>query len=213
VGTICAAAALAVAGCGDSGGGTAAPPAPGGTGSTDTGAGGSGQDTTTAAPTDPANPTGTTGTTGTSGTSGTARCRTVDLRLSLRNLDAGAGQRYLSIVLTNSTRSTCRVYGYGGIQLVDAAGRAVPTKQVREASTPPRLVTLAPGASAYSAVHWTAIASGAEPESGACEPVAHALRVIPPDEHAALSATWTYGSVCGAGRIDQRAYRAGTGQA
>jgi hypothetical protein len=105
------------------------------------------------------------------------------------------------------------VYGYGGIQLADAAGRAVPTKQVRDPGTPPRQVTLAAGASAYSAVHWTVVPSGSEPQSGSCEPTAHSLRVIPPDEHAALSASWTYGPVCGAGRIDQRAYRAGTGQA
>lgn len=214
VGTICAAAALAVAGCGAGGTGSAAPPASGTTepvpsgpaGGTDTGSGG---DTGTPAPTYTPTPTGTTGT---ASTAGLARCRTVDLALSLRKPDAGAGQRYLSIVLTNTSRQTCRVYGYGGIQLVNAAGRSVPTKQVRDPSVPPQLVRLTPGASAYSAVHWAAIPSGSEPQSGNCEPVARALRVIPPDEHTALSATWTYGPVCGAGRIDQRGYRAGTGQ-
>jgi hypothetical protein len=84
---------------------------------------------------------------------GPGRCHTADLTAGLHHLDPGAGQRYDVLALTNRSTSTCRVYGYGGVQLLDAARRPLPTHQMRGRYAPPRLVLLRPGASAYSLLH------------------------------------------------------------
>jgi hypothetical protein len=73
-------------------------------------------------------------------------------------------------VLTNRTSSTCRVYGYGGLQLLDAAYRPLSTHQVRYRGTPPHLVLLRPGASASSLLHWSPVPDGTESQTGSCQP-------------------------------------------
>jgi Protein of unknown function (DUF4232) len=87
----------------------------------------------------------------------------------------------------------------------------VPTRFVRVAG-PAKTVRLARGAVASSLLHWTAIASGSEPQTGACEPTPAALLVTPPNERTTLRVRWTLGPVCAKGRIDQRPYVAGRGQ-
>jgi len=102
------------------------------------------------------------------------------------------------------------VYGYGGIQLLDAARRLVPTEQVRDPLAPPHLVPLRSGASAYSRLHWGVVAAGTESQTGPCEPTPAYLLVTPPDETQPITVAWSYGMVCQHGRIDQTAYAAGT---
>jgi hypothetical protein len=153
-------------------------------------------------------PTGTT-----SSATGPDRCHTAELRARLHALDSAAGQRYAALILTNRSTSTCRVYGYGGIQLLDAARRPVPTQQVRDPNSPPRLVSLRPGASAYSRLHWGVVPSGSESQTGPCEPTASYLLVTPPDETQPITVAWSYGMVCQRGRIEQTAYAPGTGPA
>ena len=78
------------------------------------------------------------------GTSGPGRCHTADLRASFGRPDAATGHLGVVLVLTTQSSRTCRVYGHGGIQLLGAAGAALPTQQVRS-PPPPRLVRLVPG--------------------------------------------------------------------
>jgi len=130
----------------------------------------------------------------------------------VRGLDPGAGQRYDALVLTNRSTSTCRVYGYGGVQLLDAARRPLPTHQVRVQSAPPRLVLLRPGASAYSLLHWTVLPDGTESQTGPCEPTPTYLLVTPPDETQPIALGWG-SAVCSHGLIFQAAYAPGTGPA
>jgi hypothetical protein len=146
---------------------------------------------------------------GSSASASGTRCHTGDLAGSLRPEDAAAGNRYSLLVLTNTSHRTCTLYGYGGIQLADAAGRPVPTRQQRDPAHPPTLVRLAPGARASAALHWTAVPGVGEQVMGPCEPTAAMLLVIPPDERTQLSVPWRYGPVCGHGAIDQWAYAAG----
>jgi Domain of unknown function (DUF4232) len=150
----------------------------------------------TAAPTTPAGP---------------GRCRTADLTAGLHDLDPGAGQRYEVLVFTNRSTSSYRVYGYGGIQLLDAARHPLPTRQIRSRYAPPRLVTLRPGASAYSMLHWTVVPDDAEGLTWPCEPEPSYLLVTPPDETQPITVVWSAGSVCQHGSIGQTAYVAGTG--
>lgn len=134
------------------------------------------------------------------------RCHTGDLSGSVQNQDSGAGQRYADLVLRNDSGRPCTVYGYGGMQLVDAGGRPVPTNLQREADPGPSLVRLAPGATTRSTLHWTVVATGDEPTDGPCEPEPAGARVTPPDETEQLTVAWNYGPVCDHGRISGSAY-------
>jgi hypothetical protein len=171
--------------------GAVAPPAP----STTTGGA-----TPTAAPT----PTGdrTTGrpTTPAPAPTGPSRCHTADLSVSLGQQDSGTGHTGLNVALTNRSTRPCRLYGYGGLQLLDAAGGRLPTEQARVAQPAPRLITLAPGASAYSGLYWAF-----SPEAAPCERSAFLL-VTPPDETQSLRTTFAQ-QVCYQGRIQQHSYQ------
>jgi hypothetical protein len=208
--TWAAAALLLLAGCGGNTDGTAAPSTPPSSApSTPDSAAPSTPDSTAPPETSaPASPGGTSQ----SGTAGVARCATADLAGALRAQDSGAGQRYATIVLTNRGPTTCRIDGYGGVGLVGADGRVLPTKQDRDPSTPGVPVDLRPGAAASSQLHWTVVPSTGDAATGNCQPVPATLNVIPPDEHTAVQIPWTFGPVCGGGRFEQRAYRAGEGR-
>jgi hypothetical protein len=140
---------------------------------------------------------------------GPPRCHTAQLAGSLATPDAGAGQRHLTLVLRNTGTAACTVTGYGGLALADAGDRPLPTRQVRVPDPAPATVTLHPGGQATAVLHWTVIATAGtgDAQTGDCQPTPATLRVIPPDETAALSLPWTYGPVCGGGEIDQQAYR------
>jgi hypothetical protein len=216
-------AALLVAGCGSSGSGSAQPTVPSSVpasagGSSPAVAGGSsaaassGSSSTSTPETGSASASAsgaaTTGSVGTSTAAG-SRCRVADLSARLVAGSPGAGQRYATIVLTNTSSATCTIHGYGGGELVAASGKPVPSRFVRETGAVATL-RLKPGAKASSQLHWTAIASGSEPQTGNCETPASRLLVTPPDERATLSVAWTGGAVCDQGRIEQQPYVAGT---
>lgn len=140
---------------------------------------------------------------------GPTRCHTSELTASLRPQGAAAGNRYATLVLTNHTAHTCRIYGYGGLGLLDAQHHAIVTHQYRNPAHPPVLVTVTPGHSASTLLHWGVVPAGAEQETGPCEPQPSFLSVIPPDETDPLVVAWPDGPVCQQGRIDQWAYAAG----
>ncbi|MDQ6875696.1 MAG: DUF4232 domain-containing protein [Actinomycetota bacterium] len=118
----------------------------------------------------------------------------------------GAGQRYATIVLTNHGSSICLLYGYGGMQLLDAARHPLPTKMHRVASPAPRRIEFRPGASASSQLHWTAVPGSEDVAGPACQPVPAFAEITPPDQRDFLMVAWSMGSVCQQGSIDQNAY-------
>lgn len=148
------------------------------------------------------------GATTSSGNPSAGRCHTADLAGSLQPGDSGAGQRYATVVLRNTSGRTCTIKGYGGIGLVAASGAPLPTHQNR-VSPAPATVTLKAGGSARSQLHWGAVPGTGDSTTGDCQPTPAALQVIPPDETTPLSIPWTQGPVCEAGTIDQQPYAAG----
>ena len=154
-------------------------------------------------------PTSSTSATATAAPAGTG-CRATALNVKIVALDSGAGQRYGSIVLTNSSSASCTVKGYPGMQLF-AAGKPVPTRVVRVSSPAPTTVTLKPGAQASSAISFGAIPTGSESATGPCETTPTTARVTPPDATASIVTSWTLGAVCNAGRIATKALIAGNG--
>jgi hypothetical protein len=129
----------------------------------------------------------------------TPRCHTADLALEVGQDDSGTGHTGLNLALVNRSAHRCRIYGYGGVQLLDAAGAAERTLQERIGPRP-ELVTLRPGDRAYSALTWIF-----SPEAPPCSTAAF-LQVIPPDETVPIRARFSY-TVCGNGVLSQRAYQ------
>jgi hypothetical protein len=134
----------------------------------------------------------------------TERCHTSQLSGSLRQGDSGAGQRYADLVLRNSSRQTCTLYGYGGLQLIGPDGRPLPTDLKRTPNPGPTLLRLNPGDTASANLHWTAVESDDEPVP--CQPTPDHIQVIPPDETDPLTVPWRMGPVCGHGSMDGSAY-------
>lgn len=130
-------------------------------------------------------------------------CTTEALSVSLRRGDSGAGQRYASLVLTNSSAAPCRTQGWPGLQLAGPHGEDIPTEAVRDDGTPSQAVTLSPGGRATALLHWTAVPGQDDPADGRC-PGPASLHVIPPDERTSKSTPWRLGEVCGGGEIDVR---------
>jgi hypothetical protein len=133
-----------------------------------------------------------------SGGSGIRHCTTSDFDASVySNGDPGAGQRYATLQLENTSRSACTTGGWSGLGLVNANG-ALPTKVVREGTA--RTITIPAGASAYEQLHWGVVPG--DGEGGAqCEPTAKALHIIPPNQTTHITVNWVGSPVCQHGQI------------
>ena len=139
----------------------------------------------------------------------TPRCSTAGLAAQLKPGSPGAGQRYATVVLTNTSGRTCTVQGFGGLALLGAPRQGVPTDLRRVAPPAPRAVTLRPGGSARSLLHWTVVPAGNE-NGRPCDPIAVTVVVTPPNQTTAALRPWTFGPVCQHGLIQQNAYVAGS---
>lgn len=137
--------------------------------------------------------------------SATPRCLGTALRGELRPGHPGAGNRYATLVVTNQG-GTCRLYGYGGLELIGADGRPLPTDLRRTLEPEPQPVTLAPGASAGKKLHWGVVPGPGEPATDPCQPTADHIEVIPPNGTNRFDVPWPFGPVCQHGHIEGSAY-------
>lgn len=195
------AAALLLAACGGGGDGTTiGDPAPSSTSVTaPTSAAPTSAATTTTSETGPTTPASTP-TTSEGSAPATDRCHTGEFTAAFGPQDAGAGNRNATVVLTNKGGRTCTVFGYGGLQPLDAAGKPITTLTLTRVSPPaPALLRVAPGGKVYKGIHWTVIASSGQK---CVSPVS--AQVTPPDETDHITLKWPFGSVCGT--IDGRPY-------
>ena len=108
---------------------------------------------------------------------------------------AAAGSVYVPIDFTNTTGSTCTLFGYPGVSFVTSPSGS----QLGRAATriPPTatLVTLAPGGVAHAVLK---VAHTENYSASTCVPVtAHWLRVYPPNQFNAIYAHYTT-QVCSA---------------
>jgi hypothetical protein len=114
---------------------------------------------------------------------GTPACATSGLHLSLGISQGYAGGVYVAIVFTNTSGATCTLYGYPGVSLVSAP----PYTQLglaaqRSSTTPVKLITLAPGATANALLQ---IVDALNFPTATCAPAkASYLRVYPPNQTA-----------------------------
>ena len=120
--------------------------------------------------------------------------------------DAAAGQRSVVLVVKNTSRQTCTLSGFGGLEMLTATKQPIPTNAQRTLEPVASLVTLNPGAEAGKLLQWKVIATGDEPTTGPCQPQAASFNVLPPDKTASFEVGYALGSVCDKGRIDTSAY-------
>ena len=112
---------------------------------------------------------------------GTPACATSALQVKLGPSNGYAGGVYVPIDFTNTSGSTCTLFGYPGVSLVTGP----PYKQIglaakRSTSTPKKLVTLTPGATAHALLQ---IVDALNYPPASCGPAkATALKVYPPNQ-------------------------------
>jgi hypothetical protein len=112
---------------------------------------------------------------------GPAACPTSSLRVKQGVAQGYAGGMYQVIDFTNTSGSTCTLYGYPGVSLVSGP----PYMQIglaakRNTSTPRTLVPLAPGATANALLQ---IVDALNYPTASCGPAkATALKVYPPNQ-------------------------------
>jgi hypothetical protein len=112
---------------------------------------------------------------------GTPACATSSLNVKQGAGSGYAGGVYLAIDFTNTSSSTCTLFGYPGVSLVTGP----PYTQIglaakRTPRTPPQLVTLAPGATANAVLQ---IVNALNYPSATCDPTkATALKIYPPNQ-------------------------------
>lgn len=133
---------------------------------------------------------------------------TSSLSVRIHALDPGAGQRYASVVLTNKTHKTVRTQGYVGLQLLNSHGKNVTTHVVRDSGHTP-LITLKPGQSVHTTLHWTVVGAKGEPTKAEKNPTR--VEVTPPDSRHHLTTAWKLGDVLQKGRIDITPLAKGSG--
>ncbi|WP_030177720.1 DUF4232 domain-containing protein [Streptomyces sp. NRRL S-813] len=124
-----------------------------------------------------------------------SRCHSAELRASVGPNHPGAGQENFAVVLTNGSHRTCTVYGFPGLAFVDGTGQAVTPDPERTGGQDARVVTLAPGESAWSALSFTHPAV-----SGVTTVTPAALLVTPPGETASTRVRWSGGEVSNTGK-------------
>ena len=112
---------------------------------------------------------------------GAAACPTSSLRVKQGVGQGYAGGVYVVLDFTNTSGSTCTLYGYPGVSLVSGP----PYTQIglaakRSTSTPRKLVTLAPGATANALLQ---IVDALNYPPASCGPTkATALKIYPPNQ-------------------------------
>ena len=112
---------------------------------------------------------------------GPPACATSALHVKLGIAQGYAGGVYEVIDFTNTSGSTCTLFGYPGVSLVSGP----PYTQIglaakRSTSTPKKLVTLAPGATANAQLQ---IVDALNYPSASCGPTkATALKIYPPNQ-------------------------------
>ena len=117
------------------------------------------------------------------GSAAATGCATSGLKVKVDTSQSGAaaGSPYVPINFTNTTSSTCTMFGYPGVSFVSSVpgsqlGRPAKRNPAVQATT----VTLAPGAVAHATLQ---VAEAGNYDPSACKPVtAHWLRVYPPNQ-------------------------------
>jgi len=115
---------------------------------------------------------------------GPAACPTRALTVSVGAGNGAAGSTYYPIEFTNSSGTTCSLYGYPGVSFVTASGTQVGAAATEDPTYPRILVTLAPGSTVHAEMR---ITDAQNYPPSICDPASAAqLRIFPPGQTSAL---------------------------
>jgi Protein of unknown function (DUF4232) len=109
----------------------------------------------------------------------TPMCAASQLTASLGSGDAGAGNLYRYLVLTNHGATACHLAGYPGLSMLDAGGKQIGRPAGRQPMTYAAVV-LKPGGSASDTIHTAN-------QQGTCLPASARLKLYPPGSKASLT--------------------------
>jgi hypothetical protein len=109
----------------------------------------------------------------------TPMCAASQLTASLGSGDAGAGNLYRYLVLTNHSGTACHVAGYPGLSMLDANGKQIGQPATRQPMTYAAVV-LKPGASASDTIHTAN-------QQGTCLAASVRLKLYPPGSRQSLT--------------------------
>jgi hypothetical protein len=119
-------------------------------------------------------------------------CATTDLTGTVNTSQGGAaaGSTYYPLNLTNTSKSSCYLFGYPGVSFVTGpSGSQVGEPASRNPAVAPRTVILAPGGTAHVTVQ---VVDALNYSKSDCQPVtAHWLKVFPPGQFTALYVKFT----------------------
>jgi Protein of unknown function (DUF4232) len=126
-------------------------------------------------------------------------CATSQLKVSLSNTGALAGQAGGYLKFTNHSRTPCRMTGWPVVIALTAAGTATPLQHARSTmfgawhyTAPPPVMTLKPGDSAYAVVEADSQAAG---NNAHCPAPYVRLRVSPPGDSGSVTVSaWLPGA-------------------
>ena len=110
----------------------------------------------------------------------TPTCATSQLSASLGGGDAGAGNLYRFLELTNHSKTSCELDGFPGLSLLNAHGQQIGAAATFDHSIAGSPVTVRPGQSVSDTIH--TLNSGAT----SCQGTSTELRIYPPANKAAL---------------------------
>jgi hypothetical protein len=105
--------------------------------------------------------------------------------------DQGGGAEgtiFYPLEFTNRSGQTCSLYGFPGVSATDSNGLRLGSPARWDHPAQPRVVTLAPGATAHSVLAYSDVAVANCPSAGVR--AAFALRIYPPDQFQPTHAFW-----------------------
>jgi len=127
-----------------------------------------------------------------------AGCATAGLKIKVDTSQGGAaaGSTYVPIDFTNTTSSTCTMFGYPGVSFVTGVpGSQIGRPAKRNPADQATMVTLAPGAVAHATLQ---VAEAGHYNPSDCKAVtAHWLKVYPPNQFNPIYTKYT-AQVCSA---------------
>ena len=119
-------------------------------------------------------------------------CSTADLSGTVNTSQGGAaaGSTYYPLNLTNTSKSSCYLYGYPGVSFVTGpSGSQIGQPASRNPAIAPRTVIVPPGGTAHVTVQ---VVNALNYSKSDCKPVtAHWLKVFPPGQFTALYIKFT----------------------
>jgi hypothetical protein len=122
--------------------------------------------------------------------SGPPECATSGLAVKLGAGNGAAGSTFIPIVFTNTTGSTCSMFGYPGVSFVTGQGGSqIGSAAMRDSTQPARTIVLAAGGVAHATLR---VVQALNFPSAACKPVtANTLKIFPPGQTEPLYISFT----------------------